>query len=182
MSYASANDCIPPLPPAASHPTLDDMMVFQLYKAWSGANPIFTRLCEGRFNITRREWRILATVAQQGCLTSAAVARAAGLDPARTSRAISSLCEKGWLTRRRDEHDARVVFIVQTDSGRSLYKEIMPAVTELNAVLTQDLDAEEVAALRGMLGKIARRAAMMLEADLVKERPHRGSAAKRRLA
>src|SRR3546814_11030975 len=81
-------------------PTLGEMMMFRLYRAWSAGNPIFTRLCEGRFNITRREWRLLAIAVQHASLTSTQLAHAAALDAPRTSRAVSSLCGKRSEERR----------------------------------------------------------------------------------
>ncbi|HWK71127.1 MAG TPA: MarR family winged helix-turn-helix transcriptional regulator [Burkholderiaceae bacterium] len=154
-------------------PTLGDMMMFRLYRAWSAGNPIFTRLCEGRFNITRREWRLLAIAVQHDSLTSTQLAHAAALDAPRTSRAVGSLCGKGLLERSRDPGDARTVHVSVTQQGVQLYREIMPVVASLNDVIFQDLDADELRALGSMLDRIVYRAGRMLEDDLVKERPHR---------
>src|SRR5690606_13020476 len=88
-----------------SLPKLGDMMMFRLYRAWAAGNPIFTRLCEGRFNITRREWRLLAIAVQHDRLTSTEMTHAVGLDGPRTSRAVGTLCNKGLLERRRDSGD-----------------------------------------------------------------------------
>lgn len=154
-------------------PTLGEMMMFRLYRAWSAGNPIFTRLCEGRFNITRREWRLLAIAVQHASLTSTQLAHAAALDAPRTSRAVSSLCGKGLLARSRDPGDARTVHVSVTEQGLGLYQQIMPVVASLNDVIFQDLDASELQALGSMLDRIVRRAEQMIEDDLVKERPHR---------
>ncbi|TEA79508.1 MarR family winged helix-turn-helix transcriptional regulator [Allopusillimonas ginsengisoli] len=163
--------------PKASHsPTLHDMMMFRLYRAWSAGNPIFTRLCEGRFNITRREWRILAIVAQHGALTSTDLAHAAALDAARTSRAISTLCQKKLLERTRGQPDARTVQVSASSAGMQLYEEIMPIVADLNDLIFQDLSSQELHAFGTMLDRIIRRAGLMLEEDLIKERVHRGRA------
>lgn len=154
-------------------PKLGDMMMFRLYRAWSAGNPIFTRLCEGRFNITRREWRLLAIAVQYDRLTSTQMTHAVGLDAPRTSRAVGALCNKGLLERSRDSVDARTVHISVTQQGLRLYQEIMPMVVSLNDVIFQDLDAGELQALGSMLDRIARRADQMMEEDLIKERPHR---------
>ncbi|MCC2596970.1 MarR family winged helix-turn-helix transcriptional regulator [Pusillimonas sp. MFBS29] len=156
-----------------SLPTLDDMLMFKLYRAWSAGNPIFTRLCEGRFNITRREWRLLAIAGQYDSLTSTRLAHVAALDAPRTSRAVGSLCRKGLLERRRDPDDARTVHISVTQRGRSLYHELMPLVASLNEVIFQDLDSGELQALGAMLDRIVSRAAQMIDDDLIKERTHR---------
>lgn len=159
-------------------PTLEDMMMFRLYRAWSAGNPIFTRLCEGRFNITRREWRLLAIAVQHDSLTSTQLAKAVALDAPRTSRAVGSLCSKGLLKRSRDPRDARTVHVTVTQAGVSLYREIMPAIASLNEVVFQDLHADEREALGSILDRIIDRAGQMLEDDVVKERPYRNRSGK----
>lgn len=161
-------------------PTLGDMMMFRLYRAWSAGNPIFTRLCEGRFNITRREWRVLAVAVQHDRLTSTQLARAVGLDAPRTSRALGTMCSKELLVRSRDREDARTVHISVTPRGLRLYLEIMPVVASLNNAIFQDLDTDELRALESMLDRIVRRAGKMMDDDLIKERPHRSRPAKAR--
>ncbi|MBX6964434.1 MarR family winged helix-turn-helix transcriptional regulator [Alcaligenes faecalis] len=157
----------------APAPTLPAMMMFQLYRAWSAGNPIFIRLCEGRFNITRREWRILAIACMHPALTGTALAEAVSLDSARCSRAVSTLCEKGLLKRTRDIKDTRVVHVSVTELGMQRYKEVMPIVASLNEEIFQDLSAAEMAALSSMLDRITSRAALMLESNVVKERARR---------
>ena len=50
-------------------------------------NPVFVRLCEGRYGITRREWRLLACAVEGGIMTSAELAAAASWTwPARRAR------------------------------------------------------------------------------------------------
>ncbi len=158
---------------SAPAPTLPAMMMFQLYRAWSAGNPIFTRLCEGRFNITRREWRILATACMHSALTSTALAEAALLDAARCSRAVGSLCEKGLLMRTRDTRDTRIVRVSVTDMGRQRYGEVMPVVAALNEEIFQDISPAEMLALSSMLDRITQRADSMLESNVVKERARR---------
>lgn len=179
---ASMKQSAGPTPLRNRPPTLEDMMMFKLYRAWSAGNPIFTRLCEGRFNITRREWRLLAIAVRHDSLTSTQLAQAVGLDAPRTSRAISSLCGKGLLLRSRDPGDARTVHVSVTQQGALLYQAIMPVVASLNDTIFQDLDAGELQALGSMLDRIMRRADQMLEDDLIKERPHRGRPGKALLA
>lgn len=154
--------------------SLHDMTVFRLYRAWSSANPIFVRLCEGRFNITRREWRILATVVGFDALPSSDVARLAELDPARTSRTITTLASKGWVTRQRDGQNARTVLISATAAGRTVYARIVPEITRLNKILTADLSKDELSILHNALDILARRANLVLESNLVKDRARRG--------
>lgn len=162
-------------------PSVQDMTAFHIYRAWSAANALFTRLCEGRFNITRREWRILATLVNHpDGLGSSELARAASLDTVRTSRAISSLCQKGWLARSRARGNARLVHVAVTAEGVALYDALMPEIVALNRLITQDLSADQRETLHATLDTIAQRSEQLQEAELIKERGHRGLSRERR--
>ena len=76
---------------------LDDLFLYHLARLMSSAGTMVVRLCEGRYGITRREWRVLALLAQDEGLLSSQLAQRAQLDRARTSRAITSLVGKKLL-------------------------------------------------------------------------------------
>ncbi|WP_025140058.1 MarR family winged helix-turn-helix transcriptional regulator [Achromobacter sp. DH1f] len=161
------------------HP-LAEMLMYRLYQAWSQSNPVFVRLCEGRFGITRREWRLLACAVEGGIMTSAELAAAAKLDLARTSRTLGALCEKGWLRRLPDSADRRVVRIEATEHGLNRYRALLPEVLHLNDLLVQDLDAAEVAQLRDLLARIEQRGRRMAQDNIVAEKASRREGGTRR--
>ena len=50
-----------PPPPVCPAPSADrDLLLYRLSAVLAGAGGIVIRQCEGRFGITRREWRLLA--------------------------------------------------------------------------------------------------------------------------
>lgn len=169
-----------PTPAPLEPRPLADMLMYRLYQAWSQSNPVFVRLCEGRFGITRREWRILACAVEGGIMSSAELAAAAKLDLARTSRTLGALCEKGWLRRLPDSADRRVVRIEATAEGLARYQALLPEVSGLNDLLVQDLSHDEVALLRDFLGRIEQRGRRMAEANIVSEKASRREGGTRR--
>lgn len=159
---------------------LADMLMYRLYQAWSQSNPVFLRLCEGRFGITRREWRVLACAVEGGTMNSAELAAAAKLDLTRTSRTLGALCEKGWLRRLHDNADRRVVRVEATAEGIARYDALLPEVSHLNDLLVQDLSDDEVALLRDFLGRIEQRGRRMAEDNIVSEKASRREGGTRR--
>src|SRR5690606_35757692 len=102
------------------------------------------------------------------------------LDTVRTSRAISSLCQKGWLARSRARDNARLVHVIVTADGVALYDALMPEIVALNRLITQDLSADQHDALHATLDIIAQRSEQLQEAELIKDRGHRGLSRERR--
>lgn len=154
---------------------LQQQPLFQLYRAWSTANPVFVRLGEGRFNITRREWRLLATLGSHQRLSVGDLAEAAQLDLSRTSKAVARLVEKGWVAKKKNKDNARSIWIQLEPEGQKLYEKLMPLVIEMNQILTQDLTSEELVVLQKALEKITHQAIQMNEMELVPEKARRGA-------
>ena len=78
---------------------LDDLLLYRLSRLVGVAGGMVIRLCEGRFGITRREWRLIAVLASRGELGSSQLAEHAQLDRARTSKTTGSLVEKRLVSR-----------------------------------------------------------------------------------
>jgi DNA-binding MarR family transcriptional regulator len=149
--------------------TLDDLLLYRTSRLLSVAGSLVIRLCEGRFGITRREWRLIATLAGHGALGSSQLAEHAQLDRARTSRAVSSLVDKGLVSREQPAGDRRHVLLRLTARGTKLHAELYPLVCAINTELLGALDTAEAALLDDMLQRLhARGEAMVAAADLPK--------------
>ena len=142
--------------------SLDDLLLYRMSRVLGVASSMVIRLCEGRFGITRREWRILAALAQHEGLLSSELAQRAQLDRARTSKAISSLVDKQLLAREPRCGDRRQVELALTDTGRALYREFFPLVRAINQELLEVLSATEVARIDAALKLLQQRADEMV--------------------
>lgn len=141
------------------HPTqLDDLLLYRLSRIQAQAAVVVTRLCEGRYGITRREWRLLVLLAQAPDIQPSVLAERAQLDRARTSRAISSLVGKGLLSRVHPPGDRRLARLTLTPRGRAVYEALFPQVQALNQGLLSGLDAVALHQLDGLLHHLDRQA------------------------
>jgi DNA-binding MarR family transcriptional regulator len=140
---------------------LDDLLLYRLTRLLAVAGGMVIRLCEGRFGITRREWRMLATLASHGELGSSQLAEQAQLDRARTSKAVGSLVAKQLITRAHLTGDRRQVVLRLTDRGQALYDELYPVVKQINADLLAVLDEADAVQLDQTLGRLQARAERM---------------------
>lgn len=137
---------------------LDDLLLYRLSRLLSVAGSMVIRLCEGGFGITRREWRLLATLASRGELSSSQLAEHAQLDRARTSKAVGSLVAKRMVSRTHPAGDRRSVVLRLTESGQALYDELFPLVARINADLLGALDAADAARFDDALHRLQARA------------------------
>ncbi|MDM0074280.1 MarR family transcriptional regulator [Variovorax sp. J2P1-59] len=142
---------------------LDDLLLYRLSRLLAVAGSMVIKLCEGRFGITRREWRLLATLASRGELSSSQLADHAQLDRARTSKAVGSMVAKGLVSREHPAGDRRQVLLRLTERGHGLYDELFPLVTQINAELLGALDAAAVERLDDSLRLLQLRAERMAD-------------------
>lgn len=137
---------------------VNDLLNYRLARllALSGAPVI--RLCEGRYGVARREWRVLGLLALDGPLSPSALAERGGLDRARTSRAIGKLVAKGLASRDVLAADSRRAKVSLTDAGRRMYEELFEQVARINHELVATLDDATLATLEGALQRLMARA------------------------
>lgn len=168
------------MPPALRDPDgLDDLLLYRLARLLAVGGSMVIRLCEGRFGITRREWRVIARLAHEDELLSSELAASIQLDRARTSRAVTSLVAKKLVRRQAGTADRRQARLALTDKGRTLYDALFPLVCDINRGLLSPLASEDVRRLEGMLERLQSQADRMVgAAELPKADRRRGSGAR----
>jgi DNA-binding MarR family transcriptional regulator len=162
--------------PRLRHPaTLDDLLLYRMSRLLAVAGGMVIRLCEGRFGITRREWRVLAALAREEGQLSSQLAERIQLDRARTSRAITSLVGKKLVRRETGQADRREARLALTPQGRALFEALFPLVREINHQLLAAIPSQDVVRLDACLDALQARAeAMLATADLPKADRRRG--------
>ena len=101
---------------------IEDMLDYQLYLLYRDCGYVIERLCRVEFGVSRRRWRILATLSAAEGITVGDLSKRAELDIAQTSRAIGTLAREGYLKRLADRKNARFSQVILTEKGRSLYR------------------------------------------------------------
>lgn len=144
--------------PLASPASLDGLLLYRMSRVLAVSGSLVVRLCEGRFGITRREWRVLALLAREEGVRSSELAQHAQLDRARTSRAVTTLVAKKLVRREAQPGDRRQISLVLTDVGRALYAAIFPLVTGINLSLLSALSEAEIGTLDRALARLQQRA------------------------
>lgn len=143
---------------------LNDLLLYRCARLSATAGTMIVRLCEGRFGITRREWRMVAMLADAGALAPSQLAEAVQLDRARTSRAASSLVTKGLVQRSVRASDQRYALLELSAAGSALHAELFPLVAQINRELLAGFSADEVAQLQALLERLQARAELELGA------------------
>jgi DNA-binding MarR family transcriptional regulator len=134
--------------------TLDDLLNYRLLRLYALSGAPVIRLLEGRYGISRREWRLLALLAAHGELSPSALAEQAHLDRPRATRGVQVLVGKRLARRNAEAGDARRARIALTAAGRRLYDELFPQIAAINARVVSVLDNAAVQALDQAMARL----------------------------
>ncbi|HZY16485.1 MAG TPA: MarR family transcriptional regulator [Ramlibacter sp.] len=161
--------------------TVDDLLNYRLSCLLDSSGAMVIRLCEGRYGITRREWRLIALLAAHGAMSPSELAERAHLERARTSRHITGLAERQLIRRVQLAHDGRRARVELTEQGRQLHEELFPQSVVFHRQVLQALSAAELAAFDTALAKLTEAAQRIARARPVAEKADRRHGGARRL-
>ena len=137
----------------------DDLLNYQLKRLVGIGGAPAIRLCEGRYGVTRQEWRLIAALVEDGAMSPSTVARRCWpSEPGRISRIISSLIAKGLVRRAQLSSDGRRAMVEATADASRIYAELFPQLAEINRRIMMVLDEEEAILLATFLEKLTERA------------------------
>jgi|SRR5580658_3582661 DNA-binding MarR family transcriptional regulator len=123
---------------------IEDLLDYQLYLLYRDCGYVTERLCQVEFGVSRRRWRILATLSAAEGITVSDLSKRAELDMAQTSRAIGTLAREGYLKRLANRKNARFSEVVLTEKGRNLYHSMFARFCQVNKQLLRDLSEDQV--------------------------------------
>jgi DNA-binding MarR family transcriptional regulator len=103
------------------------------------------------------EWRVLATLHDGGPLTVSQLAREVLSKQPTVTKLVQRMCEQGWVALQADPGDQRRTLVAATAAGRRLARPLVDKARAHEAAMLSTLAASEKAALKKLLGKLARR-------------------------
>lgn len=167
--------------PLADPHTVDDLLNYRLSCLLASSGAMVTRLCEGRYGITRQEWRLIALLAAHGAMSPSELARRARLERARISRHVTELVDKGLLHRVTLAEDRRRAEVALAEAGRRLHDELFPQSARFNNEVLAALSPQELEVFDTALAKLTERADQILATRPVVEKADRRHGGARRL-
>ena len=160
--------------------TVNDLLNYRLSCLLTQSGAMVTRLCEGRYGITRREWRLICILAAQGAMSPSELAVRAHLERARISRHITDLVAKNLVARALVQGDKRRAVVALNKRGEALYAELFPQSVKLNNKVLEALSPVELAAFDIALDRLTVAAETFSHSNLLTEKADRRHGGSRR--
>lgn len=120
------------------------------------AMDVYSRQLSGSHGLTGPQMLCLREIAEQGSLTTGALALAIALSPATLTGILDRLEVRGLVSRERRPEDKRRVLVSLTALGRQMAQELPSPMQERFGDLLQELSTEEQAVIRKALNRVAK--------------------------
>lgn len=142
---------------------LDQFLPYRLNRAAAAASRQLSMIYKRKYGLTVPEWRTLATLAEFGEMTAKQIGAHSAMHKTKVSRAVTSLDDRRWLKRKRDDTDRRSETLQLTKQGMQGFRKLEPEMLGYEVDLLARLSASErnamlegLAVLEKALGIISR--------------------------
>ena len=142
----------------------DDLLNYQLKRLVSAGGAPAVRLYEGRYGVSRFEWRLIAALVEDGPMSPSDLATRTHFEPGRVSRALGAIAAKRLVQRSVHPDNRRRVTFAATTAGERLYAQLFPQLAQINRRLMAALDDHEARILSECLRKLTERADEIMSA------------------
>lgn len=115
---------------------------------------LIAREYQSRFGLKIPEWRVMAVLGEGKARTQRDLVDATHMDKVTVNRATKALVDRRLLTRIPSQKDGRSHHLELSDTGRTLYDEIVPTALAMEARVLSVLNDEERATLLELLDKV----------------------------
>ena len=112
-----------------------------------------------KFAISMPEWRIMMILAEYPDISADEVCRRTKIEKSVVSRAVARLLKRHLINRDVDERDRRRSILRLSETGLSVYDEVMPIARDYEAKLLSDLSAGELETFNDMIDRLMEKAA-----------------------
>ncbi|MEO9900633.1 MULTISPECIES: MarR family winged helix-turn-helix transcriptional regulator [Alphaproteobacteria] len=137
---------------------LDSFLPYRLALLSSLVSGSIQKLYAAEFDISIPEWRLVAILGSDGPMTSNDIRQRAAMDKVQVSRAAAKLLDAGHIRKQVHPDDKRRAILSLSDSGLTIYNQIVPIALEREAFLASALTKKEKDTFINLLEKLTKMA------------------------
>jgi DNA-binding MarR family transcriptional regulator len=137
--------------------TMDNSIIHLLHRASQRASEIFA--IETRdFDLTARQYAVIATIARHEGLSQTDLVRMTGIDRSTLADVVQRLLRRGIIERERTTRDGRTYAVTLSEQGKALLQAIRPTARRADRHVLSVLSDEDAKALINALAQLIGRA------------------------
>ena len=123
--------------------TLERYLPYRLSILSNKVSGIIAETYKNKFALSVTEWRIMAVLGEYPGISADEVSAKTQIEKSILSRAISRLLQRNLIRRGIDENDRRRSILALTDTGLSVYDDIVPVSYDYEQMLLECFNEQE---------------------------------------
>jgi len=120
---------------------------------------------ERDLGLSSADWRILITIGAFAPLSTKQLSDHSQIDKSTVSRTTAALVQRGFVGRKVDATDQRLVVLRLTPRGRALCDNVIQSIQKWDALLLEVLSERQLSTLRSILTLLPPRLEQLIESD-----------------
>jgi DNA-binding MarR family transcriptional regulator len=120
---------------------------------------------ERDLGLSSADWRILVSIGAYAPLSTKELSGRTQLDKSTVSRTTATLVQRGFVARKVDTADQRLVVLRLTPRGKALCDDVIRSIRKWDRLLLEVLSERQLSVLRGILTQLPQRLAHLIEND-----------------
>lgn len=140
---------------------LEEFLPYRISLLSNTISGAIARTYQDKFGMTMPEWRIMCILAEYPGISADEVCQRTQIEKSVVSRAVARLLNRHLLNRAFDENDKRRSCLHLSDTGLTVYDEVMPIAKSYEKKLIAKLSKKERADLSALLAKLQEEALAM---------------------
>ena len=137
---------------------LESFLPFRLSLLSNTVSTNIAAIYQDKFAISMSEWRIMAILAEYPDLSADEVCQQTKIEKSVVSRAVARLLKRHMIIRQFDDEDRRRSILRLSETGLSVYDEVMPIAENFEKKLIAKLSKQERLSLVNLLDKLQQEA------------------------
>jgi len=139
-----------------------ELSISQLFRTSIRLQKAFDR-CFSRFRVTAQEAAVLVHCAEEGETSAGRLAKAMGRDKGKITRFVDRLEASGFLSRRSDPDDHRLLIIKATGRGRRVAPQLKARFEEIRSQFFQGIPSGDINQFEAVLSQLHENAGRLAE-------------------
>jgi DNA-binding MarR family transcriptional regulator len=135
--------------------TIDHSIIHLLHRASQRASEIFA-LETRDFDLTARQYAVIATIARHEGLSQTDLVRLTGIDRSTLADVVQRLLRRGVIKRERTTRDGRTYAVTLSEEGRNLLQTIKPSARRADRAIIATLGEDEGRLMVEILSQLIR--------------------------
>jgi DNA-binding MarR family transcriptional regulator len=115
--------------------------------------------------LSSADWRILVTIGAFSPLSTKQLSDHSQIDKSTVSRTTASLVQRGFVARKVDATDQRLVVLRLSQRGRAVCDNVVQSIQKWDALLLEVLSERQLSTLRSILTQLPPRLEQLIESD-----------------